>query len=148
MGVNLRPLHEEYRERCRRTGAVAIGYTKLYDENGYWAADRNLIISEDFVSGCVISLSILRESARVVLLAERQNVDEEMDSGRLLGVRVNEPAVRRRVRPVDLAGPAGLVFDPNFGQAHLAVPHSTHSISRAAPRDAVTDRARPVAGAG
>lgn len=32
VGVNLRLLHDEYRERCRRTGKVAMGYTKFCGE--------------------------------------------------------------------------------------------------------------------
>ena len=42
VGVNLRLLHDEYRERCRRTGTVAMGYTKFCGDYGGWAAANNL----------------------------------------------------------------------------------------------------------
>lgn len=42
VGVNLRLLHDEYRDRCRRTGAVAMGYTKFCGDYGSWAAARSL----------------------------------------------------------------------------------------------------------
>jgi hypothetical protein len=34
VGVNLRLLHDEYRERCRREGKVAMGYTKFCGDYG------------------------------------------------------------------------------------------------------------------
>lgn len=42
VGVNLRLLHDEYKERCRRKGAVAMGYTKFCGEYGNWTAASNL----------------------------------------------------------------------------------------------------------
>ena len=42
VGVNLRLLHDEYRDRCRRTGAVAMGYTKFCGDYGDWVAARSL----------------------------------------------------------------------------------------------------------
>ena len=42
VGVNLRLLHDEYRERCRREGKVAMGYTKFCGDYGTWTAANNL----------------------------------------------------------------------------------------------------------
>ena len=42
MGVNLRLLHDEYRERCRRTGKVAMGYTKFCGDYGSWTVASSL----------------------------------------------------------------------------------------------------------
>ena len=42
VGVNLRLLHDEYRERCRREGKVAMGYTKFCGDYGTWTAAKNL----------------------------------------------------------------------------------------------------------
>lgn len=42
VGVNLRLLHDEYREECRRTGAVAMGYTKFCGDYGSWTRSRSL----------------------------------------------------------------------------------------------------------
>lgn len=42
VGVNLRLLHDEYRERCRRTGKVAMGYTKFCGDYGNWAVANSL----------------------------------------------------------------------------------------------------------
>ncbi|HJG31213.1 MAG TPA: transposase [Collinsella ihuae] len=42
VGVNLRLLHDEYREECRKRDAVAMGYTKFCGDYGSWAAARNL----------------------------------------------------------------------------------------------------------
>lgn len=42
VGVNLRLLHDEYRERCRRTGKVAMGYTKFCGDYGSWTVANSL----------------------------------------------------------------------------------------------------------
>ena len=42
VGVNLRLLHDEYRERCRRTGKVAMGYTKFCGDYGGWTVANSL----------------------------------------------------------------------------------------------------------
>lgn len=42
VGVNPRLLHDEYREECRRVGAVAMGYTKFCGDCGGWTRARNL----------------------------------------------------------------------------------------------------------
>lgn len=42
VGVNLRLLHDEYREECRKRDAVAMGYTKFCGDYGDWVAARNL----------------------------------------------------------------------------------------------------------
>lgn len=42
VGVNLRLLHDEYKERCRRTGKVAMGYTKFCGDYGDWAVANSL----------------------------------------------------------------------------------------------------------
>lgn len=42
VGVNLRLLHDEYRERCRRTGKVAMGYTKFCGDYGGWTVASSL----------------------------------------------------------------------------------------------------------
>ena len=42
VGVNLKLLHDEYREKCRRTGKVAMGYTKFCGDYGGWAIANNL----------------------------------------------------------------------------------------------------------
>ena len=36
VGVNLRLLHDEYREECRKRDAVAMGYTKFCGDYGDW----------------------------------------------------------------------------------------------------------------
>lgn len=40
--MNLRLLHDEYRESCRREGEVAMGYTKSCGDYGTWTAANNL----------------------------------------------------------------------------------------------------------
>lgn len=42
VGVNLRLLHDEYGERCRREGKVAMGYTRFCGDYGAWAAANSL----------------------------------------------------------------------------------------------------------
>lgn len=42
VGVNLRLLHDEYKDGCRRTGKVAMGYTKFCGDYGDWAVVNNL----------------------------------------------------------------------------------------------------------
>ena len=42
VGMNLRLLHDEYRERCRREGKVAMDYTKFCGDYGTWTAANNL----------------------------------------------------------------------------------------------------------
>ena len=42
VGVNLRLLHDEYKERCRRSGKVAMGYTKFCGDYGDWTVANNL----------------------------------------------------------------------------------------------------------
>lgn len=42
VGVNLRLLHDERRERCQREGEVAMGYTRFCGDCGTWAAAKNL----------------------------------------------------------------------------------------------------------
>lgn len=42
VGVNLRLLRDEYSERCRREGTVAMGYTKFCRDYGDWTSANNL----------------------------------------------------------------------------------------------------------
>ena len=42
VGVNLRLLHDESREECRKRGAVAMGYPKFCGDYGDWVAARSL----------------------------------------------------------------------------------------------------------
>ena len=42
VGVSLRLLHDEYRDRCRREGKVAMGYTKSCGGYGDWVSASNL----------------------------------------------------------------------------------------------------------
>ena len=42
IGVNLRLLHDEHKERCRRSGKVAMGYTKFCGDYGDWTVANNL----------------------------------------------------------------------------------------------------------
>ena len=42
VGVNLRLLHDEYEEKCRRAGKVAMGYTKFCGDYGDWTAANSL----------------------------------------------------------------------------------------------------------
>jgi transposase len=41
-GVNLRLLHDEYRDECRRTGKVAVGYTRSCGDYGKYTAANGL----------------------------------------------------------------------------------------------------------
>lgn len=42
VGVSLRLLHDEYVERCRREGGVAMGYTKFCEGYGDYVVAKNL----------------------------------------------------------------------------------------------------------
>ena len=42
VGVNLRLLHDEYKDECRRTGKVAMGYTRFCERYGKHVAANNL----------------------------------------------------------------------------------------------------------
>lgn len=42
VNVNLRLLHDEPRERCRRTGKVTMGYTKFCGDYGGWTVANSL----------------------------------------------------------------------------------------------------------
>ena len=51
VGVNLRLLHDEYAERCRREGEVAMGYTKFCEGYGDYTVARNLTKRIDHKAG-------------------------------------------------------------------------------------------------
>lgn len=42
VGVNLRLLHDECKDKCRRTGKVAMGYTKFCGDYGGWTDANSL----------------------------------------------------------------------------------------------------------
>lgn len=42
VGISFRLLHDEYKEKCRRTGKVAMGYTKFCGDYGNWTVANNL----------------------------------------------------------------------------------------------------------
>lgn len=42
VGVNLRLLYDEYKERCRRSGKVSMGHAKFCGDYGDWTVANNL----------------------------------------------------------------------------------------------------------
>ena len=54
VGVNLRLLHDEYRERCRREGKVAMGCTEFLGDCGTWTTANNLTERIEHEAGAVV----------------------------------------------------------------------------------------------